>query len=136
MSGRQRGEDAGFLRVLERQAIRRQKRGGHRIVSPVIIRDQRRAVGIVQLQCRIGQDVVQSKLAERRSKAAQGHSGIVLASAQDKAANHHVVAGLDKATGADLGELRIGTLVVIIHFDEADSGGVVLTGEDGGVSRW
>src|SRR5205085_11849185 len=49
--------------------------------------------------------------------------------------DHHVLRGPDKTAGADIGELRIGSAVGVVDFNNAYSGALVLAGEDGGISR-
>src|SRR5882724_972817 len=105
LSRGQGGEDAGFFRVRKRETVRGQLRGRNRIVKPVVVRDQQRAVAVMELESRIRERVVDSELAQGGSNAADRDVSRVLAAAQDESGDHHAVAALDKPARADLRKL-------------------------------
>ena len=63
------------------------------------------AIAVAQLQGRIGQQVAQAELRQRRPDPAHHDAGVLVASSEDEASDHDVVARLDKAARADVGQL-------------------------------
>ena len=104
--GRQGGKNPGLERIFRRKAVRGELRGRDRIVLPVVVCDQERAIAVAQFQGRIGQNVTQTRLGERRSDAAHGHRGAAIAVPKNEASDHHIVTRSDKAARADVGQLR------------------------------
>src|SRR5205085_11573972 len=73
------------------------------------------------------------ELSERRADAAERYPGVVRVPAENETADHHIVPGLDKPAGADVCQLRIYRLVIVVHFHQPNAGGLSLAGEDGRV---
>ena len=125
-----KGHKDGRLQVVRRLEARR---FNVRLLTlfPVIVVYEQRAVGVVQFENRIGQRVCHAKVGERGSDGAHKDIGILrLIGTEDKAANHDVVAGLDKPPGADVAKLRSDALIQVIGLDEADAGPTILAIND------
>ncbi len=75
LAGRQGGEDGGLVRVRGGKTACGQERGRGGVVGPVIVCDQGGAIGVVQLERGIGQQIVQAELTQRWSKAADRRPG-------------------------------------------------------------
>src|SRR5438552_59664 len=103
ISRRERCDD-GALNI-----IRRRQTGGLNLgllaVSPVVVKGDDRAISIMQLQCRIGQRIGNPKLCQTGPNGA--HDYILLSAAgDDKAADHDIVTGLDKAASRNVSKHR------------------------------
>src|SRR2546430_733764 len=70
---------------------------------PVVVEGNQSAVAIVQLQCRIGHCIWNSVLSELRANGAYDNS-LCSPALDDESANHHVVAGLNKAASTEVAE--------------------------------
>src|SRR5205085_7788654 len=69
-------------------------------VFPVVIRSNESAVRVVQLQCRVGKHIRNSKLGQGRPQGTHNHPYDPIAG--DKPSNHHILAGIDKAAGTNI----------------------------------
>src|SRR5690242_7388171 len=73
---------------------------------PVIIACNQCSTAIVQFQCRITQSIGDPILRELRTNGTNDHS-LGPTPLNDKAANHHMLARLNEATGADVTKTRL-----------------------------
>src|SRR5437016_425581 len=84
-------------------------------IFPVIVGCDQGAIWIVQFKSWILQSICNSEVSQRWPNRAQDNiRAFIRRPAQNEAADHDVVAGLDKATSADIPQFGIGRLVAII----------------------
>ena len=108
-----------------------------RIVLPVVVEGDALSVVIEELERWIGQRIVDPSRRERWPEGADNHfRGIDAATTQCEATDHHVVGGLNRTAGADVGQAGVGVGIEVVDFDQADTVAAVRTGEGGGVSGW
>jgi hypothetical protein len=104
--------------------------------SPVIVRIDNRAIGIVQFKHRVEQRVGYAEGAKRWADAADNDARSSGPSSQDKSADHNIVAGLDEPARADVGQFGGFVGIEIIAFNQGDSGGVVNAADNRRLSAW
>src|SRR5438309_949735 len=96
--------DDGALKI-----IGRRKTGGLNLgflaVSPVVVKGDDGAIPIMQLQGRIGQRIGNAILGQGGANGAHDYS-LLSAASNNKAADHDIVAGLDKGARGDVAQLR------------------------------
>src|SRR5438874_4624156 len=97
-----RNQDGGFAIVAGRQACVLD--GGLLSIPPIIVRDDRSSVAVVQLKKRIRQGIRHTEISERRPDSAQNQLGRVVAS-NNEAADHDIVAGKNEAARRNVDHL-------------------------------
>src|SRR6267143_252265 len=83
---------------------------------PVIIGSNQCSAPVVQFQCGIGQGVVDPKLSELRANRTNDHP-LLSTPLYNKTTNHHMLACLNKAAGADVTETSTRDRTQVVHFD-------------------
>src|SRR4051812_44132352 len=113
--GGERRHNDGFPRIAWRKSIRNLIRV--RRFLPVVVRGDRRAVAIYEIEGRILQGIRDAQILQGRTYRA--HDDLRASPRHDETANHRVVARLDEPACADVCELRIGALGQVVGFDNA-----------------
>src|SRR6476660_8946781 len=88
----------------------------------------------MQLKRRIREKVRQARASKARPKSADRDPGVVRIIPEHEAADNDVLLDHDESASAEIRQSRIDRLVVIIHFDQADSGRRICPADDRGVS--
>ena len=104
-----------------------------RVVRPVVVGHQKRAIAIAQLQRWIRQWIGYSCLGKAWAQAPQDNRRIAGVLAQDKTCDHDVAPGADKCAGADVGQPRKRGGVQVIRFNQAYASGVIFAPDDRGI---
>ena len=86
----------------------------------------------MQLERWISQHVARpEELRQRRSYTPHRDAGVIRISTKREASDHHFIVLLHVAARADVRQDRVSRLIVIVNFDQADTGGVVPSGKLG-----
>ena len=91
---------------------------------PVIIRGNQSPAAVVPFEGRIAQGIGNPKLDELRPYAAHNHF-LCCSPFDNEPSNHHVVAGLSKATRGYVSQLRIGRWIKVIGLYQPNARGIV-----------
>ena len=83
--------------VCRRETRRDDFRGLHRVILPVVIRDEKRSITVAQLQRWICQRVWHTKGRQAGTNASRHDSVHAAVTTQDEARDHYVVTRADKA---------------------------------------
>src|SRR2546423_3828914 len=126
-----RYKDCCFLRIGESETVGAKLGRLVWIILPIVVRGDNTTVIVMELQGRIGQDRIEAKLGQRWSNPSDYYPCGSTA-ADDESSDHDVVIRQNKATRADVTQLRIDRLAEVIEFDETYAGPAVLPGQDGG----
>src|SRR5262245_15275430 len=86
---------------------------------PVVVRGKQ-SIALMQFQCRIGEKIRNPMLAKLRTNGTYDHV-LWLSPLYDEAANHHLIASLNKTTSTNIAQNRLKAGVEIIGFHKSDS---------------
>ena len=94
---------------------------------PVVIRCDHCPITVAQLQCRIAQRIGHTALRQAWSNAAHNNRVVQRSPTEDKTSDHNIVARIDEAACADVGQLGGNGRAEVIKFNQASANSVILT---------